>query len=75
MSVLVAAAIRAMALDLAPQLLACGALVMSMGTTAATVVAIVALCLDFLRERRLEERTQDQLDDHEQRLRAIERPS
>ena len=31
--------------------------------------------LDFLRERRLEERTQDQLDDHEQRLRAIERPS
>ncbi len=44
-------------------------------TVAASVVAIVALCLDYLRERRLEGRTQEQLDDHEQRLRAIERPS
>ena len=48
---------------------------MSSPSIAAMMIGCLALALDYLRERRLEQRTQDQLDDHEQRLRAIERPA
>ena len=44
-------------------------------TLAATVLGLVALVIDYLRERRLEERTQQTIDDHEHRLRALERPA
>ena len=44
-------------------------------TLAAAVVGVIALSLDYLRERRIEQRVQDQIDDHEIRLRAISRPA